>query len=222
MHRVTLTFALENDGPVVGKDPGITLERGLHHARGFTVGAALIDALEGHRRETIADLELILRVNILLVAEVDIDRHHGARDVVRDPLHGFADDRPATVFHGDRLLGHEARKLDDDEREFATPGLVPGFNHVAEDPLVGRSLTGVGLALVPDSTLKAVANEGMHHPVPIHVRAVGPDRLGLRVSLGLSDAGGHGGIFLLLPTLGIRLGVVHTARAPGFRPGTAD
>ena len=222
MHRITLTFALDDDGPVVGEHPGIALERGLHHARGFTVGAALIDALEGHRRETIANLEFILRVNILLVAEVDIDRHHSTRDVVRDPLHGLADDWPATVFHGDRLLGHEARKLDNDERKFAAPGLVPSLNHVAEDPLVGNGLTSVGLALVPDSALKAVANEGMHHPVPIHVRAVGPGRLSLRVSLGLGSTCRHGGVFLLLPTLGVRLRIIHAAGAPGFRAGAAD
>ena len=142
--------------------------------------------------------------------------------MVGDPLHGFADDRPAAILDGDGLLGHEARELDDDEGELAAPGLVPGLDHVAEDPLVGHGLTGVGFALIPQGALEAVTDERSDHAVPVHVRAVGPDRLGLGVGLGLGDAVGDALVFLLLPALGFRLGIVHAARAPGFGAGAAD
>ena len=217
---------------------------GLHHARGFADRAGLIDTLQGDIGEALADGQFVLRVDVLLFAEVDVHGLHRSGDIISDPFHRFTETRPGGInLHGEfRLAGHVTRQLDDDERECFAPGLVPGLDHGPQHPLVGLRLAGVGFALIPDDAAETVADPRVDHAVPVHVRAIAPDRtelagvlLELREDLRVlldGDAGlqllkilgaGHDARGLLgVEVLGVRDVGIHALRTPGLGARTAD
>ena len=119
---------------------------------------------------------------------------------------------------------------------------MPGLDHGTQHPLVGLGLAGVGFALIPDGAAHGVTDERSDHAVPIHVRAIGPDRgeptgvltqfggdglvlLGLEASLQLLEgdsAGLDGRRFFGVEILGVRDVGIHALRAPGLGARATD
>ncbi len=123
--------------------------------------------MEREQGEPLADVLLVARVDVLLLADVDRYGHAGVRQGKRARLglaHGCE-----TAVRGLRLRQVVRSELDEVEGEIAA---TPVFAPVLDQRLLQRRIklagSDIGLALIPDRAAQAVGNEGSDHPIEKH------------------------------------------------------
>ena len=137
-------------------------DRGAFHLMGGGQGAAdrghlaVIDRGEGPVREALADVLLVLRVDVLGVADVDRDRHARLRQS-EDFHHGFAHAGPA---FGLRIA--VVGQLHPGEGDFVLPEGPPARDELRQllDVELGRlGAVCVAFALIPEHAAERVRSE---------------------------------------------------------------
>ena len=102
------------------------------------------------KRQPLADGAFLLGMDIPFHSRIRDDRHRGAAHIVRRPLLGRPDLRPAGP--GTRQPAAERRQLDKQEGQFLLPQGPPAADQLRENPVIQLCLRVVRLPLVPQDT----------------------------------------------------------------------
>ena len=153
---------------------------------------------EGREGEALADVFLVLGVNVLFFADVDDHGHAGSGIGQHGLKLRFAQLGPVGV-NGLRRFGHVVGQLHHVEGEVDAEFLAPMVDHRGHLLAIELGVAGVGFALIPDRAGDAVGDEGGDHAVVENTGRHGSaaarrSRSGLAFFLGL---GGVFAIFLL-------------------------
>src|ERR1043165_2628223 len=122
------------------------------------------------RREPAPNIDLITRMNIILIANIDRHRHPSLRLAQRHRLR-LTQLSPITLIRLS-LARMPVRKLHKVERKLMPPRTSPVTNHDRKQRAVLISASGVTLALVPDRATNRERHERRNHRVVKHTRIV--------------------------------------------------
>ena len=184
----TGTRMLEREAHLAALDLHVLVERPRHHEVLFAVHVAA-----GPERETVPDVELVLRMDVLGVSDVDRDGKSAFRDhrLCGDALR-VADARIAVAAGGVGRLVGERSELNDVERELVSPRRAPAAGQRHELAGVLHALAAVGAALVPCGARDRELHDRRNHRVvlacPVAVFGELTHRREFARGLGLDDA----------------------------------